>query len=105
MCVLGFAGEFKDWNISVNAVWPKTMVATSAIKYHLGGDETIRRSRKDTIVADSIYVLLTAKAGTVTGGFFFDEDILRAQGVTEFGKYKFDKSIKESELIMDGFID
>lgn len=104
MCVLGFAGEFREWNISVNAVWPKTMVATSAIKYHLGGDETIRRSRKDTIVADSVYVLLTSKAGTVTGGFFFDEDILRAQGETDFAKYKFDPKLKETDLIPDGFI-
>jgi citronellol/citronellal dehydrogenase len=105
MCVLGFAGEFQEFDISVNAVWPKTMVATSAIKYHLGGDETIRRSRKDTIVADSVYVLLTSKAGTVTGGFFFDEDILRAQGETDFQKYKFDPNIKEQDLILDGFID
>ena len=105
MCVLGFAGEFKDWDISVNAVWPKTMVATSAVKYHLGGDETIRRSRKDTIVADSVYVLLTSKAGSVTGGFFIDEDILRAQGVSDFSKYRFDQSLSESELIPDGFID
>ena len=105
MCVLGFAGEFQDWDISVNAVWPKTMVATSAVKYHLGGDETIRRSRKDTIVADSVHVLLTSKPGSVTGGFFIDEDILRAQGQTDFEKYKFDINVKEEDLILDGFID
>lgn len=105
MCVLGFAGEFKAFDISVNALWPLTAVATSAVKHYLGGDELMRRSRKDTIVSDTAHLLLTSKAGEVTGGFFIDEDLLRKQGVTDFSQYKFDPSIPDDEIMVDYFID
>lgn len=105
MCVLGFSGEFKSYNISVNALWPLTSVATSAVKHYLGGDELMKRSRKDTIVSDSSHILLTSKAGEVTGGFFIDEDLLRKQGMTDFTKYKFDPSLDDEELIIDYFIE
>lgn len=105
MCVLGFAGEFRDFNISVNALWPQTSIATSAIKHYLGGNPMMDRSRKDTIVSDSVYVLLTSKSGTVSGGFFIDEELLRKQGVTDFTKYKFNPAIPDEELIEDYFIE
>ena len=105
MCVLGFAGEFRDLNISVNALWPQTAVATSAIKYYLGGSPLMSRSRKDTIVSDTAHLLMTSKSGEVTGGFFIDEDLLKSQGVTDFQKYKFDPSMPDEEMLIDYFIE
>ena len=64
------AGEFKNLNISVNAIWPRTAIATAAVQNILGGDESIKRSRKDTIMADSVYLILTTKPGKYTGNFF-----------------------------------
>jgi citronellol/citronellal dehydrogenase len=105
MCVLGFAGEFREFDISVNALWPLTSVATSAIKHYLGGDELMRRSRKDTIVSDSAYLLFTSKGGEVTGGFFIDEELLKANGTTDFTKYKFDPKTPDEDIMMDYFIE
>jgi NAD(P)-dependent dehydrogenase (short-subunit alcohol dehydrogenase family) len=48
-CVLGMATEFKDYNIGVNALWPRTSVATAAVKNMLGGDEMMKTSRVDTV--------------------------------------------------------
>jgi citronellol/citronellal dehydrogenase len=64
------AEEFRSEKIAFNSLWPKTMIATAAVKVHLGGDETIRRSRNDLIVADAAYVILTSDAAECTGNFF-----------------------------------
>ena len=64
------SGEFKNDNISVNAIWPRTAIATAAVQNLLGGDESIRRSRKDTIMSDAVYIILTSKPGQLTGNFF-----------------------------------
>jgi citronellol/citronellal dehydrogenase len=63
------AAEFKDLNISVNALWPRTAIATAAVKNHLGGEESIRRSRTDAIMSDSAYLILTSKPTEITGQF------------------------------------
>lgn len=70
MCVLGMAGEFKDQGIAVNALWPRTAIATAAVKFMLGGDEMMRTSRVDTIMADAAYVVLTSNSRKTTGNFF-----------------------------------
>lgn len=105
LCVLGFAGEFREFDISVNAVWPATAIATSAVKNYLGGDPLMRRSRKDTIMADAVYNVITTKPGEVTGGFFIDEDILRATGVKDFNQYKFDPNVADEDMIEDYFVE
>ena len=105
LCVLGFAGEFREFGISVNSVWPATAIATSAVKHYLGGDPLMRRSRKDLIVADAIYAVLTTKPGSVTGGFFIDEDVLKAVGVKDFTKYKFDPNMPDEDLLEDYFVE
>ena len=66
----GMAGEFKKFNISVNALWPRTAIATAAVQNLLGGDESIKRSRKDTIMSDAAYIIFTSKPGEHTGNFF-----------------------------------
>lgn len=98
MCVLGWAGEFRKYGISVNALWPKTAVATAAVRYEFGGEEVFRRSRKVEVLADSAYVVLCGDSRVFTGRFFVDEFLLRENGVQDFGKYLVE-GCKEEDLI------
>ncbi len=86
-CVLGMSEEFKEDGIAVNALWPKTTIATAAIYNILGGDELANHSRTPEIVADAAYFILTQKSRQCTGNFFIDEDVLKSSGVKEFKKY------------------
>ena len=101
MCVLGMAGEFREAGIAVNALWPRTTIATAAVRNLLGGEEIIRRSRKPEIMADAAHLILTRPSREGTGNFFIDEDVLRAAGVTDFAEYAIDK---DADLIPDFFI-
>jgi citronellol/citronellal dehydrogenase len=101
MCVLGMAEEFREQGVAVNALWPRTAIATAAVRNLLGGDETIRRCRKPEIMADAAYAILTRPSRTCTGNFFIDEDVLRSAGVTDFTPYAVDAS---AELLPDFFI-
>jgi citronellol/citronellal dehydrogenase len=69
MCVLGMAQEFKD-QVAVNALWPRTAIATAAVKNLLGGDESIRRSRNTDIMSDSAYIIFTSDFRKHTGNFY-----------------------------------
>ncbi len=86
MCVLGMAEELREKGIAVNALWPRTVVATAALNL-LGGDETARHGRKPEVVADAALAILRREARSCTGNFFIDEDVLRQEGVTDFEKY------------------
>ncbi|MBS2032793.1 MAG: NAD(P)-dependent oxidoreductase [Deltaproteobacteria bacterium] len=101
MCVLGMAEELKDQGIAVNAIWPKTVIATSAVQNLLGGDEVMRSSRKPDIMADAAYAILTKPSRSFTGNFCIDEDVLRADGVKDFSKYQF---VEGAELLPDYFL-
>lgn len=87
LCVLGHAEEFKDVGIAVNALWPRTVIATAAVQNLLGGDETIRASRKPEIMGDAAYVILTKNSREFTGNFCIDDDVLRSAGVTDLDQY------------------
>ena len=87
LCVLGMAEELRAKGIAVNALWPKTVIATAAVQNLLGGDDSIRRCRTPEIVADAAYVILTSPSRETTGNFFIDEDVLRRAGVTDLSKY------------------
>jgi len=87
LCVLGMAEELRPKGIAVNALWPKTVIATAAVQNLLGGDDSIRRCRTADIVADAAYVILTSPSRETTGNFFIDEDVLRRAGVSDFSKY------------------
>ncbi len=101
MCVLGMAEELKDRGIAVNALWPRTVIATSALNL-MGGEDTAKHGRKVEIVADAAYAILTRSARSCTGNFFIDEDVLRAQGVEDFERY----AVKRGEPLMrDLFVD
>jgi citronellol/citronellal dehydrogenase len=94
MVVLGLAEELKSHKIGVNALWPKTTIATAAIQNIVGGELMVQRSRKPEIVADAAYYILQQPAAECTGNFFIDEDILVEQGVTDFTHYAVNSSQK-----------
>jgi citronellol/citronellal dehydrogenase len=98
---LGLSGELKRDGIAVNALWPRTTIATAAVRNLLGGDELMRRSRSPEIMGDAAHVILTKDAKTFTGNFCIDDTLLYEHGVTDFEKYRVDKSV---ELAPDFFV-
>jgi citronellol/citronellal dehydrogenase len=86
MCVLGMAGEFRDQGIAVNALWPRTTIATAAVNM-LGGDELMMHSRKPDIMADAAYIILTKPSREFTGHFCVDDSVLEDEGVTDLSSY------------------
>jgi len=94
MVVLGLAEEMKAHKIGVNALWPRTTIATAAVKNVIGGDMLMQRSRKPDIVADAAYYILQRPSAECTGNFFIDEDILQQHGITDFTHYAVNPSQK-----------
>ncbi|MBZ4372339.1 NAD(P)-dependent oxidoreductase [Corallococcus sp. AS-1-6] len=101
LCALGMAEELKDDGIAVNTLWPRTVIATAAVQNLLGGDDTIKGSRKPEIMADAAYAILTKPSRSFTGNFCIDEEVLRAAGVTNFDAYQ---SVPGAELLPDFFL-
>jgi citronellol/citronellal dehydrogenase len=93
LCVLGLAGELRPRGIAVNALWPRTTIATSAIKNLLGGDAIMRASRSPEIIADAAYALFNKPARSITGQFLIDDVFLAREGVTDFERYRIDPSV------------
>lgn len=87
MIVLGLSSELKKYRIGVNALWPKTIIATAAIRNLPGGEDLIKHSRKPEIVADAAYYILKQPSDKCTGNFFVDEEVLRENGIDDMGKY------------------
>jgi citronellol/citronellal dehydrogenase len=88
MCVLGMAEELKSDGIAVNALWPRTVIATAAVQNLLGGDATIAGSRKPEIMADAAHAILTKPSREFTGHFCIDDEVLHAAGVTDLSGYQ-----------------
>ena len=86
MCVLGMAGEFREQGVAVNALWPRTTIATAAVNM-LGGDELIMHSRKPDIMADAAYVILTKPSREFTGNFCIDDTVIEGEGITDLSGY------------------
>ena len=93
LCVLGLAGELRAKGIAVNALWPRTTIATSAVKNLLGGDALVRCSRTAEIVADAAHLVFTRKARDFTGNFLIDDTFLAEHGHTDFDKYRIDPTV------------
>ena len=104
MCVLGMAEEFKGAGIAVNALWPRTAIATAAVQNLLGGDAAMKGSRTVEIMSDAAYVIFNRSSKDVknTGNFFIDDDVLKSEGVTDFTKYAVDPT---ADLVPDFFVD
>ncbi len=102
LVVYGLAERLRGHPIAVNALWPRTLIATAAIEYELGGPEQLRRTRHPRIVSDAVYHIVTAHPGARTGCFLSDEEVLLEAGVTDLDRYAVDPS---SPLEKDIFID
>jgi citronellol/citronellal dehydrogenase len=102
LCVLGMAAEFREQGVAVNALWPKTTIATAAIENIVGGKEMMRHSRKPTVMADAAHAVLTRNSRECSGNFFIDEDVLRAEGVADLADYAVTPGV---ELMPDFFVD
>ena len=102
MCVLGMAAEFREHGVAVNALWPRTAIATAAVRNLLGGEEMIKRSRKPEIMADAAHFILTQPSREFTGKFCIDDEILEQAGVTDLAHYAVDAS---QELLPDFFVE
>jgi citronellol/citronellal dehydrogenase len=101
MCVLGMAAEFADEGIAFNALWPRTGVATAAIRNALAGDEGMKHCRTPEILADAAYLVFNKKAKDFTGNFLIDDTFLAANGVTDFDQYRVDPTM---DLMPDFFV-
>jgi citronellol/citronellal dehydrogenase len=101
LCVLGMAEEFRDKGVAVNALWPRSTIATAAVNNLLGGDTMMQGSRTPQIMADAAHVILSSPSRERTGNFFIDDLVLRDAGVTDFEQYRVNPA---KDLFMDFFV-
>jgi citronellol/citronellal dehydrogenase len=101
MCTLGMAEELREAGIAVNSLWPLTAIDTAAVRNVLGGDAMAKSSRKPEIVADAAIAILHRPSRSCTGNFFIDEEVLRADGATDFASYAHDP---DAPLVPDFFV-
>src|SRR5437762_2859489 len=87
MCVLGMAEEFRVHGVAVNALWPRTVIATAALTMIPGMSARGDGARTPDILADAAHVILTSDADLATGHFYIDEEVLSSAGVTDFSRY------------------
>ena len=102
LCALGIAEEMRDAGIASNTLWPRTMVATAAVQNLLGGEESMKRSRKPEVYADAAYAVLSRPAREYTGQTLLCEDVLLDSGVTDLSVYD---CMPGSELGVDLWVD
>ncbi|WP_174183817.1 SDR family oxidoreductase [Nocardia barduliensis] len=88
LTTLGLAEELRGCGIGVNSLWPRTTIATAAIRNRPGGAQRMATSRTADICADAAYLVLTSPAGSTTGNFFIDEQVLVEHGVTDLDRYR-----------------
>ena len=91
-CVLGMAEEFKNDGIAINALWPHSVIATTAISNIVASDEAFPHCRKAEILADAAAIILSKNSKEFTGNFCIDDVLLTKEGVTDFSIYRMNKS-------------
>jgi len=102
MIALGLAGELKKYNIAANTLWPRTTIATAAVRNLLGGERLTNMSRTPAILADSAFYILRKPSAECTGNTFIDEEVLAEEGITDLEKY----AVKRGEkLYTDLFLE
>ena len=102
LCALGFAAEFAGDGIASNALWPRTLIATAAVQNLLGGDQAMARARRPELYADAAYAVITRASRDCTGNAFLCEDVLAAEGVTDFDRYAYQPGAEpEADLFVD----
>lgn len=105
MATMGIAAEFAEAGIAANSLWPLTTVATAAVQFSLGGDQMMRVSRTPEICADAAYAMLTKDSRSYSGQTLVAEDVLRAEGVTDFSGYAAVPGTPDDQLFLDIFLD
>ncbi|MFY9781248.1 MAG: NAD(P)-dependent oxidoreductase [Candidatus Baltobacteraceae bacterium] len=101
LCTLGMAEELRADGIAVNSLWPLTTIDTAAVRNLLGGAPLAEASRSPEIVADAAYAILTKSSRECSGNFFIDEELLRAEGVSDFSRYS---AVPQEQLFADFFV-
>lgn len=101
MVVLGLAGELRQAGIAVNALWPRTTIATAAVKNILGGEKLMMASRTTDIIADAAMLMFAKNSKEFTGQFIIDDSFLYEEGVRDFDKYRVDPT---QNLMPDFFV-
>jgi citronellol/citronellal dehydrogenase len=101
LCVLGLAGELRGKGIAVNALWPRTTIATAAVNNLLGGDMLMKASRTPEILADAAHMIFTTASKELTGQFLIDDTFMHARGITDFDQYRVDPT---QDLAPDFFV-
>jgi citronellol/citronellal dehydrogenase len=101
MCVLGMAEEYKADGIAFNALWPRTGIATAAIRFALAGDEGMKRCRTVDIMSDAAHAIFKKPAKSFSGNFLIDDSFLYAEGERDFDKYRVDPN---TPLMADFFV-
>jgi citronellol/citronellal dehydrogenase len=101
LCTIGLAEELRRRGIAANSLWPRTLIATAAIR-NLGGEDLGERARTPAIMADAAWEVLSRPAATTSGNLFVDEDVLRAAGVTDFDRYRAGSREPETDLFLEG---
>ncbi|WP_300266197.1 NAD(P)-dependent oxidoreductase [Microbacterium sp.] len=104
MVTLGLAAEFAEDGIAANTLWPRTTIATAAVQNLLGGDKVMAASRTPDIYADAAYAVLTKQASAYSGQSLIVEDVLEADGVTDFSKYAAVPGTPDERLFPDIFL-
>ncbi len=102
MCTLGLAHEFAADGIAFNSLWPRTLIATDAVRNIIGGEETIRRTRSPRVMADAAHAILVRDSRETTGNFYIDVEVLAEAGIDDLGSYQGDDAL---EPRLDIFID
>jgi citronellol/citronellal dehydrogenase len=101
LCVLGLSAELRSAGIAVNALWPRSTIATAAVGNLLGGEAMMRASRTPDIMGDAAYAIFTKPAREFTGQFVIDDKVLYDSGVRDFARYRVDPSVP---LMSDFFV-
>jgi citronellol/citronellal dehydrogenase len=101
LVVLGLAGELRPKGIAVNALWPRTVIATAAVQNLLGGETMMQRARKPEIMADAAYAIFSKPAREFTGRFLIDDSFLAENGIRDFAHYAVDPT---QQLAPDFFV-
>ena len=104
MCVLGMASEFGEKGVAVNALWPRTAIATAAVSNVLGGEKAMKRCRKPEIMSDAAHWILTQQSQELNGEFLIDDEVLKRAGVEDLSSYAVVPGTPDEQLLPDFFV-
>ena len=101
LCTVGLAKEFRADGIAANSLWPRTTIATAAVRNLLGGDEAMARTRSPEIMADAAHAIFTRPSRECTGNFFIDDEVLAQEGITDLARYGGDPDHLDLDIFLD----